>query len=165
MRIHLPIERWIWDADSGRPTPRPRGSLVTRIGLELGPGVGCGWADQTEAKRHSNSWGRAQQEQRWRGVHLGCAQPLLVTSFGAWFLSNLCLSFFICTVGMVTVSKLVRLLVSFHEMMPVKCLKRCLAYSKHSINTESTDMGELHRPNYTVLFLRNIRVSCWGRVN
>lgn len=86
----------------------------------------------------SNSWGRAREEQGWSGVHLGCVQLLLVTSCGACFWG----SFFNCQVGMATVSRLIRRLVSFHGMMLVKCLKQCLASSRPSINTDFTDVGE-----------------------
>lgn len=43
---------------------------------------------------------------------------------------------------MVTVSKLIRLLVSFHAMMLVNCLKQCLAYNKRLMNTDFPDTGE-----------------------
>lgn len=45
---------------------------------------------------------------------------LLALGSRIWFLSNLCLSFFICVVGMATVPKLIRLLVAFHDMMNAK---------------------------------------------
>lgn len=40
-----------------------------------------------------------------------------------------------------TVPKLVRLLVAFHEMMLGKCLEHCLAYGKHLISSDFTDVG------------------------
>lgn len=43
---------------------------------------------------------------------------------------------------MATVSKLLRLLVSFHGRTLVKCLKQCVASGRPSLNTDSTDVGE-----------------------
>lgn len=65
-----------------------------------------------------------------------------------------------CKVGMATVPKLIKLLVSFHKIMLVKCLEECLASGKHSIKTDFTDVGETAQARL-LLVLRNVKVSCW----
>lgn len=68
----------------------------------------------------------------WVHGRLNLHLPVLCAPWGE--LAPLCLRFLICKVGMLTVLALHLPAVRINEIIYLKCLEQCLAYSKHAKN-------------------------------